>query len=137
MINDIRLAIADKLKMLYPNCTIYIEEVPPNFMEPSFQIMVTNLEYIKLIGSRYKCVLSFDISYFSDKDQADINEDCYSVQLELMRSFDMVGSYRIQNKQATITTDENILHLNFDVFVSEIKNENAILMQKQHTNTNI
>lgn len=135
MISNVKQVIAAKLKQLYPNNTIYDEDVPQNFREPSFLITLTNQDYGKLLNTKFKSLLSFDIAYFSDKGKTDIKEDCQDVQMMLFRAFDLVGGYRILNKQATIV--DNVLHLTFDVSVSEIKIEDGTPMQKQHTNTNI
>ena len=135
MINNIKQAISDKLKQLYPRHTIYDEDVPQNFREPSFLITLTNQDYGKLLNTKFKSLLSFDISFFSDKDKTEIKEDCQGVQMALFRAFDLVGGYRILNKQASIV--DNILHFTFDVSVSEMIEEDSTKMQKQQTNTNL
>lgn len=135
MIADIKQVIADKLKELYTGCTIYVEDVPQDFETPSFMITLINQDYGKRLNTVYKSTLSFDVAYFSDKSNQDIKEDCYTVQMNLFRSFDLVGGYRIINKQAIIV--DNVLHFTFDITVSEMLNESYAKMQKQRTNTNI
>ena len=135
MISNVKQVIAAKLKQLYPNNTIYDEDVPQNFREPSFLITLASQDYGKLLNTKFKSLLSFDIAYFSEKEKTEIKGDCQGVQMMLFRAFDLVGAYRILNKQATIV--DNVLHLTFDVSVSEMKAEDGTPMQKQQTNTNI
>lgn len=135
MINDVKQAIAGSLKQLYPNNTIYDEDVPKDFREPSFLITLTNQDYGKRLNSKFKSLMSFDVAYFSDKGKTEIKEDMQNVQVELFRAYDLIGGYRILNKQAV--TVDNVLHFTFDVSVSEMKVEDSMLMQRQHTNTNI
>lgn len=135
MINNVRQAIADKLKELYPSNTIYMEEVPQSFAKPSFLIALASQDYSKRLNHTYKSLLSFEVAYFSEKDTADIKEDCLQVQLALLRAFDLVGGYRIQNKQAVV--NDNVLRFTFKVSVSEMETEESIRMQKLQTNTNL
>ena len=135
MISNVKQVIAAKLKQLYPNNTIYDEDVPQNFREPSFLITLTNQDYGKLLNAKFKSLLSFDIAFFSGKDKTEIKEDCQKVQMALFRVFDLVGGYRILNKQATIV--DNVLHFTFNIEVSEMLEENYAKMQKQQTNTKL
>jgi hypothetical protein len=135
MISNVKQVIATKLKQLYPSHTIYDEDVPQNFREPSFLIALTNQDYGKRLNTKFKSLLSFDIAYFSDKGKTDIKEDCQDVQMMLFRAFDLVGGYRILNKQATIV--DNVLHFTFNIEVSEMLEENYAKMQKQQTNTKL
>lgn len=135
MINNIKQAIADKLKALYPVNSIYTEDVPQDFKKSSFMITLADQDYNKRLSNKYKSLLTFDVSYFSDKSKTEIKEDCQAVQMDLFRGFDLVGGYRIKSKQA-ITVD-NVLHFTFNIEVSEMLKEDYIKMQKQQTNTNI
>lgn len=132
MISNIKQAIVNKLLELYPDYTIYDEDVPQNFKTPSFLISLIEQNYSKRLNNKYKSTLSFDIAYFSDEDSTEIKNDCLDVQIDLIRAFDLVGSYRVLNKQATITDD--VLHITFDINYSELKEEEFVKMQKQTTN---
>ena len=132
MISNIKQAIVNKLLELYPDYTIYDEDVPQNFKTPSFLISLVEQNYSKRLNNKHRSTLSFDIAYFSDKDSTEIKNDCLDVQIDLMRAFDLVGSYRVLNKQATIT--DNVLHITFDINYSELKEEEFAKMQKQTTN---
>ena len=135
MINDVKQAIADKLKALYPVNKIYTEDVPQDFKKPSFMIVLADQDYNKRLSNKFKSLLSFDVAYFSDKSKMEIKEDCQNVQMALFRGFDLVGGYRIKSKQAT--TVDNVLHFTFKVEISEMLIEDYTKMQKQQTNTNL
>lgn len=135
MINNIKQAIVDKLLELYPGYIIYDEDVPQNFKTPSFMITLIEQDYYKRLNTRFQSLLSFDVAYFSNKRITEIKEDCFDKQVSLFRNFDLIGSYRVLNKQATIT--DNILHFTFNINYSEARNEDFIKMQAKTTNTNI
>lgn len=136
MINDIKSAIINKLKETYPAITKrYTDNVPQKFGKPSFLLSVIDQDYEKRINTKYRSMLSFDLAYFSDKDTATIKSDCLAMQESLLREFDLVGSFRIENKNARTTDD--VLHMTFDVKYSEMKTETSMPMQTQKTNTNI
>jgi len=136
MINSVKQAIVNKLLELYPSgYTIYDEDIAQNFNKKSFLITLIEQDYNKRIKDKYKSRMSFDLAYFSDKIVTEIKSDCLNVQLNLLREFDLIGTYRVLNKQATMT--DNVLHFTFDVNYSEIKTESSIPMQTQQTNTNL
>ncbi|HHT03006.1 MAG TPA: hypothetical protein GX005_01630 [Bacteroidales bacterium] len=124
MISNIRQEIVNKLLELYPSHTIYVDDVPQKFKKPSFLINLIDQDYNKRMNRKFDSVLSFDVAYFSDKK--DKKEDCQSVQIELFRGMDLIGNYRVLDKQATIT--DNVLHFIFDINYSEIIREEYIKM---------
>jgi len=137
MISEIKSAIVYKLKDVFPLITRrYTDDnVPQNFTTPSFFVSVIDQGYDKRINTKYKGLISFDVAYFSDMGVADIKSDCLAKQEVLLREFDLVGTYRIRNKNARIT--DNVLHMTFDVNYSEVKVEAMLPMQTQTTNTNL
>lgn len=84
---------------------------------------------------KFKSLLSFDVAYFSDKEATGIKADCYDVKLTMFRGFDIIDTYRVLNKHATIT--DNVLHITFDINYSEIKATEETKMQQLQTNTNL
>ena len=126
MISNIRQQIVNKLIELYPTNTIYVDDVPQNFKKPSFLINLIEQDYNKRMNVKYNSLLSFDVAYFSNSKK--LKEDCQEVQLKLFRGFDLIGSYRVLNKQANIT--DNVLHFTFDVNYSELLDEEYIKMIK-------
>ena len=134
MISDIRRAIRYKLKVLYPTYERNEENVPQDFTTPAFTIYEIDQEYEKRIGTKYKSRISFDVAYFSGKATTEIKSDCLAVQEVLLREFDLIGTFRVQNKKAKITDD--VLHMTFDISYSEMKVETGIPMQTQTTKIN-
>lgn len=135
MISDIKQAIAQKILELYPEATVYDEDIPQNFKTPSFLVTVIEQGYGKRLANKFTSTVSLDLAYFSDKEKSDIKSDCHAVQVNIMRAFDLVGGFRIRNLQATIV--DNVLHITFDVSYSELKIEEFVKMQTQTTNTNL
>ncbi len=136
MINDVKQAITNKLMELFPPAegyTVYDEDIPQNFDERSFMIHMHDQDYSKLIGNRFKSLLSFDIAYFTDSE-LDAQSDYHRVQMELLR-INMFGSYRPLKKKANIT--DNVLHFTFNIRYAELKAEDYNPMQQHETHTNI
>lgn len=131
MINKIKQEITNRLITTCP--TIYDEDIPQNFVTPSFLISVIEQDYEKRINLKYKSQIFFDIAYFSDKNKAEIKEDCLKMQEKLLREFDLVGGFRALSKKANIT--DNVLHFMFDITYSEIliETENKMETHEIHT----
>lgn len=135
MIASIRQQIKDKLSEVYPitsGYTIYDEDNSQDFVTNSFLLTLVNQKYSKRWNNKFTSLLSFKVDYFSGKPVAEIRADCLAVQLNLFRAFDLIETYRVQNKQAVIT--DNVLHFTFDISYSEIITETVIPMQRQQTN---
>jgi len=135
MINEIKQAIAQKIHEQYPSSTIYDEDIPQNFKTPSFLVTVIEQNYGKRLANKYNSTVSFDVAYFSNKGKNEIKSDCQAVQENLLRAFDVLGTFRVQNLQATIV--DNVLHITFDVMYSEIRKEEFPKIQEFTSNTNI
>ncbi len=132
MISEIKQAIAQKILELYPEVTVYDEDIHQNFKTPSFLVTVIEQSYGKRLADKYNSTVSFDVAYFSDKKKNEIKSDCQAVMVNLLRAFDLVATFRVRNLQANIT--DNVLHITFDVSYSEMKIEEFTKMQKQSTN---
>ncbi len=132
MISEIKQAIAQKIHEQYPSATIYDEDIPQNFKKPSFLLTLIEQNYGKRLDNKFTGTVSLDLAYFSDKGKNEVKSDCQEVQVNLLRAFDLVGTFRAQNLQATIV--DNVLHITFDVRYSEIKIERFVKMQSQSTN---
>lgn len=125
MVFSINNEIFEKLHGLYPSCTLYDEDIPQNFKTPSFLLTVIDQDYSNRLGKASKGAISYDLAYYSNKQ--DIKTDCAVVAQNIFRSFDVVGGYRILDKQSTIV--DNVLHVTFKVKYSEIKVEEVEIMQ--------
>lgn len=135
MINDIKQCIVDNLLNIYPGITIYDEDIPQNFKTPSFFITLTDHNYSKRINNKFNGEVSFDISFFSDKEKTEIKNDCIKVQQNLFRNFDLINKYRVLDKQATIV--DNVLHFTFKIKYSEINDIENLKMIVAELNTKI
>lgn len=118
MIGSMKEEMAQELLRIYPDSTIYDEDIPQGFETPCFLITVVGQEYYKGIRKNTS-EISFDLAYFSDKPATDIKNDCLAVQQELFRGFDLLSKYRCYSKSAEIT--DNVLHFLFKIKYSEIK----------------
>lgn len=130
MISNVRQEVVNKLLELYPTHTVYVDDVPQRFKKPSFLINLIDQDYNKRMNRKFDSLLSFDVAYFSNAK--DKKEDCQNVQLELFRGMDLLATYRVLNKQASIT--DNVLHFIFDINYSEIINETHTKMIKAKIN---
>lgn len=136
MISKIKQAIIDKLAELYPSGYLFHEDkVPQKFKSPAFIVLVVDHEYGKRMNTKYKGVISFDVAYFSDKNQADVISDCLLKQEALLRGFDRIGTYRAVDVTSRIT--DNVLHVFFNINYSEMKTDILIPMQTETVNTNL
>jgi hypothetical protein len=132
MMNEVKQAIKDKLLELYPTgYTIYDEELPAEYSKPSFYLILTNQNYSRRMNNKYTSLLSFDLAYYSNSDE--IRTDCLRIQQSLLQAFNVVGAYRVLNRNAKIT--DKVLHITFDIRYSEVIQEEVIPMQQQQTNT--
>jgi hypothetical protein len=118
MVNEIKQAIADKLRELYPDAAIYDGNVPQGFKTPSFLIVLIESSYKKAIHDKCSASASFDVAYFPAA-QYDMKNECYEVSQNILRTFDVLNGYKIMNKTASVTDD--ILHVKFTVKYREIK----------------
>lgn len=131
MVNDIKQYIVNTLVSIYYEITIYDEDIPQNFKTPCFLITLVDHKYDKRIDNKFNGEVSFDISFFSSKEKTEMKNDYIKVQQDLFRSFNLIGSYRPINKNATIV--DNVLHFTFDVKYSEVENERINKIQNIKT----
>jgi len=127
MISDIKVAIATKLHCLYPHCTIYDEDVPQKFFKPSFLISIVDQQYKKVLNNKYSGTLLIDLAYFTEKLHA-IKNDCLTVQEELLRQFDLFGTFRATDKQCEIV--DEVLHFTFKIKYKEMNQLEFVAMEK-------
>jgi hypothetical protein len=135
MISEMKQAIVNKLQELYPTYPIYMDDVPQSLTKPAFIIFLIEQEYKKRINSKYTGRIRFDVSYYSDKPTAETKLDSQTVQENLFREFDLMGTFRAINKKSEFV--DNVLHFTFDIKYSEMKVEMEAQMKSQTTNTNI
>lgn len=109
-INDLKIGINQALDKEFPNITIYGEEIKQDFEEPCFFIKILASAQDKELGRRYKKNTSFDIHYFSDKE--DINTDCLDMADKLYEVLEYVkvnnSLYRASNMKHEVI--DGVLH---------------------------
>ncbi|WP_085829391.1 phage tail terminator family protein [Clostridium massiliodielmoense] len=109
-INDLRIGINQALDKELPNITIYGEEIKQGFEEPCFFIKILSSAQDKELNIRYKKNTSFDIHYFSDKQ--DINLDCNNMADKLYEVLEyvQVGSSLYRSTDMTHEVIDGVLH---------------------------
>lgn len=131
MIDRLYKSIAAGLKQIRP-CKVYVEDVPQNFMQPSF--LITFYEQLPThgINRKLKNTVGVDISYFPESGSEPF-EECWRIGEDLSREF-AAADFKIRNRNLKIV--DNVLHFLFDVDYREFLPDNTPAMQTlaQHTN---
>lgn len=127
MIFEINKAIASKIKELYPAAEVYDEDVPQGFKEGSFFITVIDSSYSKALSSKFSASVTYNIDYFPD-DPLNPKNECYQISESILRGFDLLDGFRIQDKTSSVTDD--VLHIQFIVKYREINQEIATKMNQ-------
>ncbi|WP_459611998.1 phage tail terminator family protein [Clostridium botulinum] len=109
-INDLRIGINQVLDKEFPNTAIYNEEIEQGFEEPCFFIKVLSSGQDKELNIRYKKNISFDIHYFSDKE--DINLDCNDMvdKLYEVLEYVKVNNSLYRSSEMTHEVIDGVLH---------------------------
>ncbi len=117
MICEINGAIAAKIKELYPAAKVYDEDVPQGFEEGSFFINVIDSSYSKALNSKFNASVTYNVDYFP-ADSLNSKNECYKISVNILRAFDLLNGFRIQDKASSVTDD--VLHIQFTVKYREI-----------------
>ncbi|MEW8955606.1 DUF6838 family protein [Clostridium sp.] len=109
-INDLRIGINQALDKALSNINIYGEEIKQGFEEPCFFIKVLSSAHDKELNTRYKKNVSFNIHYFSDKE--DINMDCLDMADKLYEVLEYVsiGNSLYRSNSMTHEVIDGVLH---------------------------
>ncbi len=134
MIESIKEAMINRLLELYPDYTVYDEDLPSEYQKPAFLINVKSQNYTSLLQGKFKNQVNFDISYYSNVTET-VKRDCLDIGQVLLAEFDLAQNYRIKNRKAE--TIDNVLHFTFDIQYFISKEELSTKMQKKEMNTNI
>ncbi|SHE62173.1 phage tail terminator family protein [Clostridium fallax] len=131
--NDLKIGINNTLDKEFPNINIYGEEIVQGFEEPCFFIKILDSEQNKELNKRYKRYISFDIHYFSDKE--DINSDCLDMAdkfYELLEYIEVNGDlYRTMNMKHEVVDSVLHFYLNFNfTVIKKDKAVDSVKMQK-------
>lgn len=124
MINDLYRSIASGLKVV-KSCKIYREDVPQNFIKPSFMVTLYDQNPTCGINKRLKNAVRVDIHYFPE-DEVNYQEECWDIGEDLAREFQL-QSFKIKNRNLKIT--DKVLHFLFDVDYREYRKDTTPSMQ--------
>ncbi|GAA0717193.1 hypothetical protein GCM10008905_02570 [Clostridium malenominatum] len=132
-INDLIIGISQTLEREFPNINIYKEETEEGFKKPYFFIKVLNSTQKKEFNNRYKKSVSFDIHYFSDKE--DINSDCLNIADKLYELLEYVSVesslYRATNMKHEVIDGALYFFLQFNYkIIKQVEEE--LKMQTLH-----
>ena len=123
MISKLYAGIATGLKAV-KNCKIYREDVPENFVRPSFMVTFYDQNPTRGINGRLKNSVKADVLYFPG-DEENYQEECWDVNEDLTREF-QVPEFKIKNRNSKIT--DKVLHFMFDVDYREYKSGDTVKM---------
>ncbi|MEG1186010.1 MAG: hypothetical protein RSD63_10300 [Eubacterium sp.] len=132
MINKLYKNIAAGLRTIKP-CTIYQEDVPQDFKQPSFLISFYDQNPVRGINGRLKNTVGVDVSYFPE-DESNSNDECWGIGEKLSLEFGILD-FKIRNRNLKIV--DKVLHFMFDVDYREYKPDGSPRMQTVSQNTNV
>lgn len=130
MIQQLIHSLADKLKSKYTSFDVYDEFVKQGLKEPCFFIFISDSEFKKELGNRYRLTVSFDVSYLNSKHNEDMRADFNQVAFEIYGLLDYLEAdskkQRVQELRHQVIDD--VLHVYFDVSFLLFKEEAKVLM---------
>jgi len=110
----IRKAITSKLNDNFPDYDIYGEEIRQGFEEPCFFVQILPAQAKKEIQS-YKREEMFDIQYFLDEFDEDINEkykEMGNKLFEILEYLDITDSKKVRGTDMSYQIIDGVLHFN-------------------------
>ncbi len=128
---DLLKAVAEKLNRLYPNATIYTDDVMQNFKAPAFFIKIVEEGYRKLLFSRWEGTAQVQVIYYPVEDTYEKNGEMDDVNQNLLRNLneiEMNGNlYRVINRSGQ--AGENGLDFRFQIKYQEEKTESEPIVK--------
>lgn len=134
MINEIKKAIANEIKKLYPKANIYEETVSPDLKKGSFFISVTNQGYRHSLFKTCNVIVELNIVYFPENEEGKILE-LEGVKANLLRNLYRTGEFRLLTKRAQLMEDE--LHIQCKVNYKEARQESYVKINQFDINENM
>lgn len=98
MMTDITLAIANQLERIFPDVTIYRENVKQGFKEPCFFVHEISSTSAKELGSHQMRKNLYAVMYFPDSknDDAGVREQAEIVREKLLDQFDFIEDLKLR-----------------------------------------
>lgn len=133
MMQEIKQQIENKLKELFPEYTIYDEDLPEGYQKSSFLVNMVSQSVNNGVAGRRKYQIYFDLSYYAGSNNA-VRTECFTVGEKIIEEFYLPG-FQIKNKK--VQTTDNVLHFTFDTqyITKELKTET--IMEKQKIQINL
>ncbi len=108
----VKKAIIEQLDKYFPEYDIYDEEIEQGFEEPCFFVQQLNKPRKKEIQS-YQYTVNFDVQYFLNEDEEDIN-DKYNIMgdklYEILEYLQINENKKIHGTQMDYETRDKVLH---------------------------
>ena len=139
MINTLIEAISDKLLSLYEDAVIYTEEIPQNFITPSFYIRCINHSDDILLSDNRRKSTTFDIVYFPAENSLTAQEEMNNVLAVLAENMHFIdaGDKVIKAYDVTTNKDEELHYIVTYKFIALKDNENIKMeILKERTDVN-
>lgn len=118
-IDDLKIGINQSLDKEFPNITIYGEEIEQGFEEPCFFVKILSSLQDKELNIRYKKNISFDVHYFSDKEDKNSDYNNMADKLYEVLEYVTVGNSLYRANKMKHEVIDGVLHfmLQFDYHV--------------------
>ncbi len=140
MINKLIEGISKKLYEVFGNVKIYVDEIPQNFVTPSFFVKcLTHNDNLMLFDTKRK-ITKFDILYFPTENNLNKEYEVNNVLAVLVDSLNIIEADGHKVKGLNITTEkvDGVLHFFVDYNITLIKQGENIKMEnlKERTDVN-
>ena len=140
MINKLIEGISKKLYEVLGDIKIYVEEIPQNFVTPSFYIKcLTHSDNLMLFDTKKK-ITKFDILYFPAENNLNKEYEVNNVLAVLVDSLNIIEAEGHKVKGFNITTEkvDGVLHFFVDYNIALVKPGEDIKMEnlKERTDVN-
>lgn len=114
-VNDFVNAIADKLKLLYPDYEVYADEIKQEqVLSNYFFIHVIDITKNQELGTRCQRVYNFDIFYFQPENE-NINFFNWTETMMLEFKYLKVGDDLYRVTDIEFTKDDDVGHFTFEI----------------------
>lgn len=146
MINDIIIGIAQKLKQINPEITIYTEDVHQDMKEPCFIILPLEPTQEARLPNRYWRTYPFDVHYFPTPIDKNLKqkEEIYGVVEKLLFELEHITFRKddpleslLRGTKMRYEIVDNVLHffVNYNMFVKQKVEPTELMRTLDHNLT--
>lgn len=133
MINKLYDSIAAGLKSV-KDCIVYEEDLPGDFIRPSFLISICGLEAEGGLNHKRRNTVHLDVTYFPPEEAAGMAKACRRMGQDMNREFQIPG---FKMRSRTMKPECNALHYLFDVIYWEYRTDEAEKMREMQQKTDL